>query len=507
MSAPTSPTIGLLPLILVAVTALAAMLLDLRSKPNPRLQNSCTVIGLLLAALSVIPIQSQISASGQPFTYWSGIIAVDGMASMFTALACLSGALALIFSIDYLQTKRAYPGEYITLIPFVVLGLSLACSTKELLTFFLAFELMSLPLYAMAAWGRFDLKSSEAGFKYFINGAVSSAIMFYGISLIFGTTGSTFFDQLAINFDLVSTPRHAFVLGSLMFAGALLFKIAVAPFHFWAPDVYEGAPAPAGMFISTAPKATIIAFIMRAFWSSLAIQSMEFRLEDVWTVTFCSLALLSMTWGNIAALRQSNIKRLMAFSGIAQIGYTMLGVMTAARSTGVATMGISAAVFYITMYSFANLAAWSVIVLVEYQRGSSEISAYKGLAKSNPFLAFVLLVSLLSLAGAPPLAGFVGKFYLFRTVFLAHSGWWWVVLAALVNSVISLYYYYGILRPVYFEEPADNQAASGELQASWSVRVGLTVCLIMIAFVGLCPTLVQMGASAGAQVLSSAVLP
>ncbi len=498
---------GLLPLIIVAVTALTAMVLDMCSQPNPRRQNYCTASGLLLAACSALPVFAAISSQTQPFTYWSGIIHIDYMAVMFTVLACVSGALALLFSIDYLEAKRAYPGEYITLVPFVVLGLSLVCSTKELLTFFLAFELMSLPLYIMAAWGRFNLKSSEAGFKYFINGAVCSAVMFYGISLIFGTTGSTFFDQIVINFDLVASPRHAFLLGSLMFAGGLLFKIAAAPFHFWAPDVYEGAPAPAGMFISTAPKATVIAFIMRVFWGTLAIQSPEFRLEEVWTISFCSVAILSMCWGNLVALRQTNIKRLMAFSGIAQIGYTLLGVMAAARSTGIASAAMSSAIFYITMYSFANLAVWAVITLMEYQRGVSEIADYRGLSKTNPFLAFTLFISLLSLAGTPPLAGFVGKFYLFRTVFYAHSGWWWVVLLALINSVISLYYYFGVLRPVFFEAPESGKSKAAALQVSWSVRVGLAVCLFMLAIAGLCPQLAAWGTAAGSQVLSSAVLP
>lgn len=504
---PTSSAIGLLPLIIVALTAFAAMFLDMRTHPNPRQQNTCTVAGLLAAALCALPLLAKITAQSGPFTYWEGIIQIDYMAVVFTVLACASGALALLFSIDYLQSKRSYPGEYITLIPFVVLGLSLACSTKELLTFFLAFELMSIPLYVMAAWGRFDIKSSEAGFKYFINGAVASAIMFYGISLIFGSVGTTFFDKIVFNFDLTASPRHAFLLGSLMFVGALLFKIAAAPFHFWAPDVYEGAPAPAGMFISTAPKATIIAFLLRAFWGTLAIQSVEFRLEEVWSITFCSIAILSMCWGNLVALQQTNIKRLMAFSGIAQIGYALLGVMASSRSTGIAALGMSSAIFYITMYSFANLAVWSIITLVEYQRHTSEIADYRGLAKTNPFVAFTLFIALLSLAGAPPLAGFIGKFYLFRTVFAAHSGWWWVVLLALVNSVISLYYYFGVLRPVFFEEPSASRGRASALQVPWSVKIGLAVCLLMLIAAGLSPWLVQMGAEAGSQIISAAVLP
>ncbi len=497
---------GLVPLIMLAFTAFATMLIDLSSEPKPRRQNALAIIGLLLSALGTVPAYTSMQANQNAFAYWGGILYVDMLALMFTVLSCLTGALVLLFSIDYLEERREHPGEFITLIPFICLGLLIACSTKELLTFFLAFELMSLPLYVLAAWGRFHIKSSEAGYKYFINGAVSSAIMFYGISLVFGTVGSTFFDQIVINFDSVSTPRHAFVLGCMMILGAMFFKIAVAPFHMWAPDVYEGAPSPAGMFISTAPKATLIAFLLRIIWTTFALQSIEFRLDEVWVITLCSLAIVSMCWGNLAALSQTNIKRLMAFSGIAQIGYTLLGVMSASRY-GSASEGAAAAIFYITVYSFANLAVWAVIVMVGYQRGTSEIADYRGLAKTNPFLAFVMLIALFSLAGAPPLAGFVGKFFLFRAVFWAHSSWWWVVLLALVNSVISLYYYFGVLKPIYFGEPptdADNQTLS-PLRVSFSVKFGLGLCLIMVAVGGLYPRLMEWSLTAGSTLLSGKV--
>ena len=498
-----SSYLGLLPLGIVALTALLAIVLDLRDKPCPRRQNSVTVTGLVLAALSYIPVQMALHESSAALILWDGISYVDSLAVLFGALACLTGALVLLFSIDYLENRRSHPGEFITLVPFVVLGLITAVSTKELLTFFLSFELMSLPLYLMAAWGRFNLKSSEAGFKYFINGAVASAVMFYGISLIFGTVGTTFMNQIPVNFHLVAAPRHAFVLGCIMVLGALFFKIAIAPFHMWAPDVYDGAPSPAAMFLSTAPKATVIAFLLRLVWGSFCVQDMEFTLDTVWNIALCSVAIVSMCWGNLAALKQTSIKRLMAYSGIAQIGYTMLGVMAAAR-TGAASEGAAAAIFYILMYSFANVAVWAVICLMSYQRRTSAIADYRGLAATNPFLAFTLLIAFFSLAGAPPLAGFVGKFYLFRATVVDHSAWWWVVLIGLINSVISLYYYFGVLKPVFFGKPVNDEGQPDQpLLVSQSVRLGLSLCLIVLTVVAFCPGLIQYCLQAGNSALAA----
>ncbi len=485
------------PEVVVACTAFLVMALDLRRDPKPRAQGLVALFGLLAAALATIPDWLDTAPTNEALTLWGGIFVADPLSVVFRALACVTGALVLLFSLDPVEAERQHPGDFVTLVPFVVLGLMLSVSTAELLTFFLAFEILSLPLYLMAAWHKRERASAEAGLKYFVTGAVSSAVMLYGISLVFGTVGTTFFLEIPAKYEALSAPPQAFVLGCLMLLGGLCFKIAAAPFHMWAPDVYQGAPRPAGMFISTAPKAAMVAVLLRLFCATLAIQSRDFRLAEVFVVLFAALAILSMFWGNLVALAQTDIKRLMAYSGIAQIGYTLLGVLATSRA-GAGGEGAAAAIYYVVIYSFANLAAWGVIVLYGWRTGSDRIQDYAGLARRSPFLAFAMLISFLSLAGAPPLAGFVGKFYLFRAVWEAQHAWWWLVLIGILNSVISLYYYFGVLKPVYFSAP---QGDDSPLPVPWKFRTGLVFCLLVVVVLGLCPGLTRMTLEAGAAVL------
>lgn len=494
---------ALAPEVVVAATAFLVMGLDLRRNPNPRAQATVAIWGLLAGALATIPDWLDTAASNSALTLWGGIFLADPLSVVFRALACVTGALVLLFSIDPVDAERRNPGDFVTLVPFVVLGLMLSVSTGELLTFFVAFEIVSLPLYLMAAWNRNERTSAEAGMKYFVTGSVSSAVMLYGISLVFGTMGTTFFSQIATRYEALADPPQAFVLGSLMILAALGFKIAAAPFHIWAPDVYQGAPRPSAMFISTAPKAAMVAVMLRLFWGSLALQGRDFRLAETWMVLLAVMAILSMFWGNLVALAQTDIRRLMACSGIAHIGYTLLGVLAASRA-GAELEGAAAAIYYVVVYSFANLAAWGVIVLVGWRTGSDRIEDYSGLARRSPFLAFALLISLLSLAGAPPLAGFLGKFYLFRALWEAQPAWWWMVLIGIVNSVISLYYYFGILKPVYFGAPQDEASA---LAVPWRFRAGLMVCLAVLMVLGLFPELTRMTLEAGAAILAQQGTP
>lgn len=489
------------PEIVVALTAFLVMALDLRKQPNPRAQGMVAVFGLLAAAISTVPDWiDTTSAEGlaRPLEpLWGGIFVADPLSVVFRALACLTGAVILLFSIDPVDSEREHPGEFFTLVPFIVLGLMIAVSTKELLTFFLAFELMSLPLYLMAAWGKYRKGSAEAGLKYFLTGAVSSAVMLYGISLVFGSVGTTFFEQMAPRYEALGAAPHAFVLGAMMILAGLCFKIAAAPFHMWSPDVIEGAPRPAAMFISTAPKAAMIAVLLRLYWGSFALQGRDFRLADVWIILFAAMAILSMFWGNLVALAQTDIKRLMAYSGIAQIGYTLLGVMAASRY-GAAGDGAAAAIYYTVVYSFANLAAWGVIVLYGWRTGSDRIQDYAGMARRSPFLAFAMMLAFMSLAGVPPLAGFVGKFYLFRAVWEAQQSYWWLILIGIVNSVISLYYYFGILKPVYFGTPADD----APIAVPWRFKAGLVACLLVVVVLGMWPGLTRMTLEAGAAAIA-----
>jgi NADH-quinone oxidoreductase subunit N len=393
----------------------------------------------------------------------------------------------LIFVLDLAKKERKHNLAYVALLGLVVtvvlLGLILlsmvgmmflACA-GELLTLYVSLELATIPLFVLAAFRKDELKSSEAGLKYLILGAVSSALLLYGISLIYGLTGTTHLSEVksALIVRLLSGGdiSAALVLGFVFMIAGLGFKLALVPFHMWVPDVYEGAPTPITAFLSVASKAAGIAAFVRVFFHSFLL----FKVD--WVLLMAVLAALAMIIGNVIALLQGNIKRMLAYSSIAQIGYILLGVV-AASSRGAASV-----FFYTLVYLFANMGAFIVAIAFSNQTGSDEIADYAGLSRRSPALAAMMAVFMLSLIGIPPLAGFVGKYYLFSAAI--EQGLIWLVIVAVLTSVVSLYYYIGVVRQMYFRTSADESP----VKSGGMLKIALLISVIGVLLFGVYPNI------------------
>jgi NADH-quinone oxidoreductase subunit N len=385
---------------------------------------------------------------------------LDGMALYFKILIVGATILVVLASMDYIDRFRFFRGEYYFLVLMSALGMMFMASANDLLSMFVTLEFSTFGFYVLVAYLRDDVASNEAGLKFFILGVFAAGLLIYGISLVYGETGKIVFSDIAAT---AWTP--GLVIGFVLIFAALGFKIGAAPFHSWIPDTYHGAPTPVTAFLSIAPKAAAFAILLRMFFISLA------AFKPAWVLLLVGVSILSMTYGNIVAIAQTNIKRLLAYSGIAQIGNLLIGLAAGTK------MGSDAILFYLLTYLFANLGAFAVVIAVSNLIRSDEIDDYNGLNRRSPFLAFAMLVFLLSLAGVPPLAGFIGKLYIF--VAAIKEELYTLILVGLVNIVISMYYYLVIVKKMYINEPTDRSPlrASPTMQAV--IYIGLAGTLIL----------------------------
>jgi NADH-quinone oxidoreductase subunit N len=336
-------------------------------------------------------------------------------------------------------------GELYPLILFTVVGMMLMASGTDLMTIFLGLEVMSISLYVLAGFNRANKKSNEAGLKYFMLGAFSTGFMLYGMALIYGATGTTRLYKIAVVVGQMTLPSANILLvaGMLLMMTGFAFKIAAAPFHMWTPDVYEGAPTPMTAFMSAGPKAAGFAALLRIFLVALPTLQVE------WSQVLWVLAVLTMTVGNITALRQDNIKRVLAYSSIAHAGYALVGF---AAGNGTGTAGI---LFYMLSYAFMNIGAFAVVILVSKKGDANgNVSDFAGLGFKKPILALAMTLFLFSLAGVPPAAGFIGKFYLFSGAI--QKGYIWLAVIGVLNSAASVYYYLRIMVYMYFKESTEE---------------------------------------------------
>lgn len=485
----------LIPEILVGTLALLLIIIDLFiNKEKKHFLAHITAFGISAIIFITIFVkingnylfdtvgQLSFSFQGQN-TVFQGFV-FDRMAFVFKEIFLVIALFVTYLSIDFFKDARFGRGEIYPLFLCVVLGMMFMVSATELILLFVAIELTSIPLYIMAAFKHKNNNSGnisgEAGLKYFILGSLASALLLFGMSLIYAYTGSSFISEIAkhLTFDTIEsqlTTPPALVVGLLFVLGGLAFKITAAPFHMWAPDVYEGGPAPVIAFLSVAPKGAVIAVLIRLFITYFS------PLLSGWTLIFSILAVISMFAGNLLALHQENVKRMLAYSGIAQVGYVLAGLASAKPGN---MTGVEGAIFYLIAYTVTNLAAFGVIIYLSSTIGKGEfVNDYKGLAKRSPWLALVMLVSFLSLAGLPPLAGFIGKFYLFLGA--VKSGLVWLAAIGVVNSVISLFYYLRIAKAMYLEEvPADASATLPSLKPASLV---LWITLFAIITLGVYP--------------------
>lgn len=404
---------------------------------STKLVSALTVFAFAVAAVMVV-------LNDMPTSFaFHGMLIIDGF-GRFVKLALLGGsALTVLLSLSYLKNTRLERPEFPVLIMFATVGMMLMVSAHDLMALYVGLELQSLSLYVLAAFRRDHAESSEAGLKYFVLGALSSGMLLYGISLLYGYVGSTNFSALASALSGDARPEIGVVFALVFISAALAFKISAVPFHMWNPDVYEGAPTPVTAFFAAAPKFAAFALMMRVLLQPLA------GLESSWgqIVIFCAVA--SMLLGSLAGLAQSNIKRLMAYSSIANVGYALVGlaVMNAA--------GVQALLLYLVIYAVTILGVFGVILCLRRNGEMVEkISDLAGLAKSHPLLAVAMTAFMFSLAGVPPLAGFFGKYFVFLAA--VHAGLLPLAIVGVLTSVVAAYYYLRIVKVMYFDEATEG---------------------------------------------------
>jgi NADH-quinone oxidoreductase subunit N len=447
---------AVMPEVILSVVAMVLLLVNVFVPgKNKGYLGYLSIIGLAITAVSVV------GGWGAPQPGFGGAVLQDNFAIFFKVIFLISAGLAILISDRYLVQEECNQGEIYPLILFATIGMMLMASGTDLMVIFLGLELLSVCLYVLAGFNRASVRSNEAGLKYFLLGAFSTGFLLYGMALAYGATGTTKVMGIA-NYAMsnpgVST-NPLFVVAMLLMAVGFSFKIAAAPFHMWTPDVYQGAPTPVTAFMSAGPKAAGFAAFLRVMIFAFPM------LKADWTGLLWVLAVLTMTVGNIIALSQDNLKRMLAYSSIAHAGYALVG-FTACNAEGAA--GI---LFYMLSYAFMNIGAFAVVVLVGKKgEKNGNISDFAGLGFKKPILAVLMCVFLFSLAGIPPTAGFIGKFYLFSAAIKA--GYTGLAIIGVLNSAASVYYYLRVMVYMYMKEPNEEFEWAGATPA-------VAICLVL----------------------------
>jgi NADH-quinone oxidoreductase subunit N len=483
----------LIPELTLAATAVLVILLDLFVKQKG-----------WLAAVSIAGI---VVAGGFTVVMWGGgsqaifnnMLAVDSFALFFKLLFLVIAALVILASTDYVSKLSRFKGEYYALVLLSALGMMLMAATAELISIYIALELTSISLYALAGFLK-DPKSTEASLKYLLLGAVASAVLLFGMALVFGFTGQTQLGDIAQAIQtmslsgVVSSP--GLIAGIVLMVAGFGFKIAAVPFHMWVPDVYEGAPTPITAYLSVGSKAAGFAVILRVFYSAFG---MPHWLSLDWGLLFAILAAVGMTVGNIIALPQTNIKRMLGYSSIAQAGYLLVGMAAVGFASPLSSYlpsvtGQGGLLFFLASYALTNLGAFIAIIAISNKLDSDLISDYAGMGKRAPVLALALTLCMISLIGMPPAAGFMAKFYIFSGA--VQSGLLWLVIIAVINSVISAYYYLRVVKVMWMDKPASR----AKVPSSPALRVALALSCLGVLLLGIIPGYVMKLAQIAAHI-------
>src|SRR5213593_791085 len=464
---------------IVVVTALAVLTVGLTSTRAKALCPIVAAIGTAVAIGAVLMLRSHANL-------FDGMLVISPLNSLFKII-CLVLALVTVPLASSEKSLRN-PGEYIAVLLLGAVGLMLLVGSEEFLMIFIGLELLGLSLYVMAAFDKTDIRSAEAGLKYLLFGSTSSAFTLFGISLIYGMTGTT--SLPAISQKLASafpTSSGLLAVGIIMTLIGFAFKIVAAPFHLWAPDAYQGAPVPSAGFIASASKVAsfvVLGKIVLVGFAPVRGSAAWHAMLAGWSPVLAVLAALSILVGNLVALAQSNVRRLLAYSAVAHAGYTLIGFVAGGRD------GFSAALFYTTVYAITLVGAFGVVGVVRRETGGDDFSNFSGLASRSPLLAGCMSVFMLSLAGIPPLAGFFGKFYLFSVALRAgaNHGLLWLVAVALLGSFISLYYYLMVLKAIFVDEPVlASPRHVGVLPPALLTRATVAVLAATVLLLGITP--------------------
>ena len=461
----------LLPEFLLAGLALLVFAIDLFLPANRK---------NLLAWLSVVAIIGIIIAGflvqwGEDTTLYRGLVVIDNYTLFFQTFFLVLGAVVILSSMEYLNKHLAYPGEYYALVILSILAMTAMAASRELLTAYISLELMSFCFYIMASYARDNPKSNEAGVKYILVGGFSSAILLFGLSMLYGVLGVTSYADIAAQLELLQGAEGvspALWVGLALILVGLGFKMAAVPFHMWAPDVYEGAPLPVTAYLAVGSKAAAFALVLRFFGEGLM------PAVDDWKIIVAVLAAVTMLVGNLVAIAQRNIKRLLAYSSVGQVGFLLLGIAALSSDSH---LGSNSVMLHLVGYAATSMAVFMAIIAFFNATEKEEISDFAGLADRNPFMAAAIAIGLFSLAGLPFFAGFATKFYLFTAA--ANQGLLWLAGLAIFSSLISLYYYIMVIRQMYMV-PAE----SSEPHAASPLLMGLVVLSVLgVFFVGIYP--------------------
>ncbi|MEK6754344.1 MAG: NADH-quinone oxidoreductase subunit N [Chloroflexota bacterium] len=456
---------SILPEILILVLGILILVFEPFWKEDQRRNAGWFTAGGLFIAIIISLLFGQ---PGEPTSVLGGMIRFDWLGFFFKILFMFAGAVTALLLMDH--KTAGHRGEAYVLLLASLLGMNLMAVSSDLVMLYLAIETASIPLYILAGFLLADDRSTEAGFKYLLFGTLASTIMLYGFSLIFGFTGTTDLQKIAEVFTAGTiSPLLAFGVLALVMVG-LGFKMAIVPFHFWAPDVYQGSPTPVAGFLSTASKAAGFAVVVRFFFVALP------AFAPSWTLIFAALAAITMTVGNLLALSQTNIKRLLAYSSIAHAGYALIGVVAFSQ------LGAASVVFYLAAYIATNLLAFGVVMAFSRVTGLEEITDYAGLSRRNPLMGLMMLAAFLSLAGMPPFGGFVAKVFVFAAG--VQANYTWLVIVGIINSIFGVYYYLNVLKYVYLYRMEGENEEQHPVPLTRPYAIALVVLAIGVILVG-----------------------
>ena len=452
----------ILPEIFISLSIMFLLILGVYKKEGSKLTFNISLLVLLITAIITFNETFAISR----ITLFNDSVVIDYMASLMKIITLLGAFLALIISSSYLKTFKIFKIEYPILILSSVLGMMVMISSNDLMVFYMGLELQSLALYVLATFNRDQLKSSEAGLKYFVLSALSSGLLLYGCSLIYGFSGSTNFNIIS---NQLNSNEYVLTFGIVFILVGLAFKISAVPFHMWAPDVYQGSPTTVTLFFTMVPKIAALTVFIRFLYVPFL------NLIDQWQMIIVFLSIASMLFGAVAAIGQTNIKRLIAYSSIGHIGYTLAGLATGSNE------GIQSSIVYISIYIIMNLALFSCLLMLKRNNEYyEEIEDLSGLSKNHPLLSLSLLIILFSLAGIPPLAGFFAKFYIFKAVL--EQSMYFLAIVGLLSTVIAAFYYLRVIKIIYFDKEKEKYDQDHNIWLKFSLTFSTILILLYFVF-------------------------
>ncbi|MFZ5943743.1 MAG: NADH-quinone oxidoreductase subunit N [Bacillota bacterium] len=455
----------LTPELLIAGFAFTVMIISLLVPKEQK--NGLAYVSVFGLLITLIVLFRMINVQDSLF---AGMYIVDPFGSFIKILIVISSIMAVMLGTQYVDKFiTGFVGEFCFLVLFATLGMMTLVSAGDFITLYVALELMTISFIILVGFGKRIFRATEASIKYLLLSALSSGVLLYGLTLVYGVTKTTNIDGV-MQYISQGGSAPLLMLGIVFVISGFGFKVSAVPFHMWTPDVYEGAPTPVTALLSVASKGAAFGVFFRVFLKAFPANA------ELWMPVIIALTVLTLLLGNFVAIPQKNIKRLLAFSGVAQAGYILLGLIA------FSTTGVSAALFYSMIYVFCNMGAFGVIIAFSQAGGGDQLEDYNGLWKRSPFLAAVMMVSLLSLAGIPPLAGFVGKFQLF--IAIMEQGYLWLVFVALGMSMVSVYYYLLVAKAMYFKDPHEE----APIIVPFGMQVALMATMIITLFLGIYPT-------------------